>query len=81
MVRDIEIVGGEEPIPADSAGSGPGRTAIGIAILAVIAGVAWFTMEAGQMRTLVMVVLAGFAVRLLLSSRGSRYDRKRTPEA
>jgi hypothetical protein len=35
---------------------------------------AWMTMEAGPMRTLVLVVLAGFALRVLLGMRRSRYD-------
>ncbi len=71
-------------IDGEAGGSGShrplSRTAIGVGILLVIAGLAWTTMEAGNMRTLVMVVLGGFAIRLLLLSRGSRYDKTEKPE-
>ena len=52
----------------------PQKTVVALVLFAVIAGLAWKTMEAGTMRTLVMVVLGGFALRLLLGMRRSRYD-------
>jgi hypothetical protein len=51
------------------------KSAIGLGLFALLAGMAWKTMEAGPMRTIVLVVLAGFALRvLLLGMRRSRYD-------
>ena len=51
-----------------------GKAVVGLLLFAGIAGMAWATMEAGPMRTLVLVVLAGFALRVLLGMRRSRYD-------
>jgi hypothetical protein len=51
-----------------------GKAMVGLVLFAGIAAMAWMTMEAGPMRTLVLVVLAGFALRVLLGMRRSRYD-------
>ena len=59
----------------DQAALSTGRkTGIALAAFAVLAGFAWKTMEAGTMRTVVLVVLGGFALRLLLGLRRPRYD-------
>jgi hypothetical protein len=49
---------------------------ISIAILAGIAGAAWFTMEPGKMRLVVVILIASFALRIVLATTGSRYDEK-----
>ncbi len=50
------------------------KPVIGLVLFAVLAAMAWKTMDAGPMRTVVLVVLAGFALRVLLGMRRSRYD-------
>jgi hypothetical protein len=44
---------------------------IGLGLLAILAGLAWFTMDPGRLRTLVVILLAAFALRLLLVHRSS----------
>jgi hypothetical protein len=44
-------------------------------MLAGIAGLSWITMDAGRLRDLVLILLAGFALRIVLAGAGSRYDR------
>jgi hypothetical protein len=65
--------------------AGTRRKAIGILILAGLALLAWETMDPGTVRWLVMVLLGGFALRILLtaSSRDeaeTRYDSEERPE-
>jgi hypothetical protein len=43
-----------------------------IGLLAVLAAAAWKTMDPGKPRLVVLVVLGGFAFRILLASRRSR---------
>jgi hypothetical protein len=50
------------------------RKWIALAGLAVLAGLAWSTMDAGKFRILVMVLLGGFALRVLLTPARSRYE-------
>jgi hypothetical protein len=45
------------------------KTPIALVLLAGIAALAWYTMEPGKFRTLVIIVLGGLALRLLLGSR------------
>ncbi|WP_158615412.1 hypothetical protein [Acidipila sp. EB88] len=40
---------------------------VAVTMLAVLAGVAWSTMERGSIRIGVLVVLAGFALRITLA--------------
>ena len=40
-----------------------------VAALAVMAALAWATMDAGKVRDVVLVILAGFALRISLSGR------------
>jgi hypothetical protein len=48
------------------------KAVVAIALLAVLAGAAWKTMEPGKTRLIVLVVLGGFALRVLLAARTSR---------
>jgi hypothetical protein len=50
---------------------GPQRKAVALLVLVVVGLVAWETMDPGQLRWLVMVLLGGFALRILLTT-GSR---------
>ncbi len=47
---------------------------ISLAILAGLAGLAWMTIEPGKMRLVVWVLLASFALRIVLTASASRYD-------
>ena len=49
------------------------RKIVALAILAGLLVLAWFTMDAGNIRWLVVIVLAGFVVRIALTP-ASRYD-------
>ncbi len=49
---------------------------ISLAILAGVAGLAWLTMEPGKLRLVVMVLIASFALRIVLAGSGSRYDER-----
>ena len=49
---------------------------ISLAILAGLAGLAWLTMEPGKLRLVVLVLIASFALRIVLATSGSRYDEK-----
>jgi hypothetical protein len=60
--------------------AGDRRKAIALAGLAVLAALAWYTMDAGKMRILVMVLLGGFAFRVALTRNRSRYDKAGPPE-
>ena len=50
------------------------RKLLALAGLAVLATLAWYTMDAGKVRMLVMVLLGGFALRIALTARGSQAD-------
>jgi len=50
------------------------RAAIAFSLLAVLAAAAWKTMEPGKPRWIVVVILGGFALRILLAARRSGYD-------
>jgi len=45
------------------------KTQIALVLFTVIAALAWYTMEPGKLRTLVLIVLGGLALRLLLGTR------------
>jgi hypothetical protein len=47
---------------------------IALLILGVLAGLAWITIDPGRIRLLVLVLLGGFALRIVLSAARSRYD-------
>jgi hypothetical protein len=48
------------------------RAAVAFALLAVLAAAAWKTMDPGKPRLVVVVILGGFALRVLLALRSSR---------
>jgi hypothetical protein len=52
------------------------RKWIALAVLASLAGLAWSTMEPGRIRLVVLVLIASFALRIVLTPSGSRYDEK-----
>jgi hypothetical protein len=60
--------------------AGGRRKAIALAGLAILAALAWTTMDAGKVRILVMILLGGFALRIALTGGRSRYDETEPPE-
>jgi hypothetical protein len=48
---------------------GSQRAAVALGVLACTAALAWATMDADRIRTVVLVVLAVFAVRIVLAAR------------
>ncbi|MBV8438557.1 MAG: hypothetical protein JOY95_13705 [Silvibacterium sp.] len=50
------------------------RKLVALAGLAILALLAWQTMDPGRIRILVFVLLAGFALRITLTGGRSRYD-------
>jgi len=55
------------------------RKAVALLVLAVLAALAWSTMDSGKVRVLVFVLLGGFALRVLLTA-GRRYDEEENPQ-
>ena len=53
---------------------GDGRLAIGLAVIAALALLAWQTMEPGRFRSLTWLLLGFFAFRMLLLRFRSRYS-------
>jgi hypothetical protein len=49
------------------------RKLVALAFLAVLAALAWYTMDAGKIRLVVMILLGGFALRVALTA-ASRSD-------
>ena len=60
--------------------AGGRRKAIALAGLAILAALAWYTMDAGKIRILVEILLGGFALRVALTPGRSRYDEEGPPE-
>jgi Flp pilus assembly protein TadB len=52
------------------------KLAIALGVLAVLAGLAWQTMEPGKWRNFVWLVLGFFAFRVFIGALRSRYDRE-----
>jgi hypothetical protein len=50
------------------------KTGVALALFAAIAVLAWQTMEPGKFRTLVFVVVAGLALRVILGWRRAGQD-------
>jgi hypothetical protein len=50
------------------------RKVVALAGLGILAILVWQTMDAGRIRMLVFVLLAGFALRIVLTGGRSRYD-------
>jgi len=47
------------------------KAAVSVGLLAVLAGAAWKTMQPDRVRLIVVLILGGFALRILLVSRRS----------
>jgi hypothetical protein len=56
------------------------RKIVALAALSVLAAAAWGALDAGRIRTVVFVLLGGFALRILLTPGRSRYDEDKSPE-
>jgi hypothetical protein len=56
------------------------RKLVALAGIAVLAVLAWQTMDASRIRMLVFVLLGGFALRIALTGGRSRYDETERPE-
>jgi hypothetical protein len=56
---------------------GARRKIVALAALAVLAAVAWGALDAGKVRTVVFVLLGGFALRITLTPGRSRYDEEK----
>jgi hypothetical protein len=56
------------------------RKLVALAGLAVLAVLAWQTIDAGRVRMLVFVLLGGFALRIALTGGRSRYDETEHPD-
>ncbi len=52
------------------------KLAIALGVLALLAVLAWQTMEPGRWRNFVWLVLAFFAFRVFIGALRSRYDRE-----
>ncbi len=59
-------------ISVDMTPAGNGRLLISLAVLAILAGLAWLTMDEGRYRALTLVLLAFFAFRVILGRLRSR---------
>ena len=68
QVVRVLVSGGE----MDLSPGGSGRLAISLAVLALLASLAWFTMEPGRYRVLTFVLLGFFAFRIALARLRSR---------
>ena len=56
----------------DMTPAGNGRLLVSLAVMALLAALAWRTMDAGKYRALTMVLLAFFAFRVILGRLRSR---------
>jgi len=52
--------------------SGAKRKLLAVAFLTALAFLAWYTMDSGKFRLLVIVLLGGFGVRIVLTADRSR---------
>ncbi|MFP5228109.1 MAG: hypothetical protein ACLGXA_10815 [Acidobacteriota bacterium] len=52
--------------------AGGKRKLLALAFLSLLAALAWYTMDAGKIRLLVMVLLGGFGLRIALTADRSR---------
>jgi hypothetical protein len=56
--------------------AGGKRKVTALAFLAFLAALAWFTMDAGKIRLVVLILLGGFALRIALTPQGSKSDEQ-----
>jgi hypothetical protein len=59
---------------------GARRRIVALAALAVLAAIAWQILDAGRIRTIVWILLGGFALRIALTPGRPRYDREESAE-
>ena len=50
------------------------RKLVALAFLAILAALAWYTMDAGKVRLVVLILLGGFALRIALTAGSPRND-------
>jgi len=50
------------------------RKLVGLALLAALAALTWYTMDPGKIRLVVMILLGGFALRIALTAKPSLHD-------
>jgi hypothetical protein len=60
----------------DMSPQGKGRLLISLSVIAVLAVLAWQTMESGRYQQLTWLLLGFFAFRIVLTYLRSRYSRK-----
>jgi hypothetical protein len=54
--------------------AGNKRKLLALAFLALLAALAWYTMDTGKIRLVVMILLGGFALRVALTAGTPRDD-------
>ena len=54
--------------------AGGRRKLVALAFLALFAALAWYTMDAGKVRLVVLILLGGFALRIALTAGTPRND-------
>ena len=54
--------------------AGAKRKMVALAFLALLAALAWYTMDAGKIRLVVMILLGGFGLRIALTADTPRND-------
>ncbi len=65
----------EEPEPPGTGvdeDRNPARKWIALALLAALAGLAWKTIDPGKIRAVVLILLAAFGLRIMLTASASR---------
>jgi hypothetical protein len=56
--------------------AGGKRKLLALGFLAVLAALAWYTMDAGKIRLVVMILMGGFALRIALTANAVRNDEE-----
>ncbi len=52
--------------------AGTKRKVMALTLLAVLAGLAWMTIDPGKIRLVVLILLGGFALRIVLARRSTQ---------
>ena len=55
------------------------RKVMALALLAVLAGLTWLTMDAGKIRLVVLILLGGFALRIALAGQAKTDEQAEEP--
>jgi hypothetical protein len=56
--------------------AGAKRRIAALAFLAVLAALAWYTLDPGRIRLVVMILLGGFALRIALTTKIAQDDQE-----